>query len=95
MVPIAAAHEVRGNHHAPPVEAIAHDPSDQQEDDHGQAPRHAHHGHRGGRVRKLVDLPRERDEGDAVADHRHGHARPQQGEVPDGQRPDYLEPVSY
>ncbi len=45
-------------------------------------------------VREFVDLPRERDDVDAVADHRNGLPGPQQPEIPDPERTQDAEPRS-
>ena len=81
-----AAHDVGGEHHPAAIEAVADHAAEQQEDDRRHGHRDADDGQRGRRVRERVDLPRHRDQEDAVAEQRDAHAAPQQAEVAVAQR---------
>ncbi len=75
------ADDVGGDHHAPALEVVADHAAAEQEQRHPDRPGQADERERRGHVRQLVDLPRDRDEVDAVADQRDDESAPQQGEV--------------
>ena len=76
-----AARDVGGEHHAAPVEAVGDHAAEQQERDRRDRHRDADERERGRRVRQRVDLPRHRDEEDAVAHEGDAHATPEEPEV--------------
>ena len=76
------ARDVRGEHQAAAVEAVAHDAAQQQEGERRHGHGDADHRERRRRVGERVDLPRQRDDEDAVSQQRDAHPAPQQPEVP-------------
>ncbi len=64
------------------IEPVAHHPPDQEEQDVRDGHRQTDERESRRRIRQLVDLPRERDDEDPVAQQGDGHARPEQPEVP-------------
>ena len=80
------ADDVGGDHHAAAVEAVADHAAQEQEGDGRHRHRDPDERQRRGRVGQRVDLPRHRDEEDAVAEQRDAHPAPQQAEVAMAQR---------
>ena len=68
-------------------------PPEQQEGDRRDGHRDADQRERGRRVGERVDLPRQRDDEDAVAEERDAHPAPQEPEVPQAQRGEQADPA--
>jgi hypothetical protein len=76
-----AADNVRREHHAAPLEAVAHGPADQQRCNVRHRPGDADEGERARIIGQPVYLPRDRYEIDAVAEEGNLRSRPEQSEV--------------
>ena len=85
--------DVAGDHQVTAVDAVRQHAGTQQQDDLRERPRDPDGRERGGRVRQLVDLPRDGDDVDAVADHRDGHPDPQPREIADRERLEDADPA--
>ena len=83
----ASAAEIRNEHHATPIEAVAHRAADEQARD--QRHRHRDPDHREclWLVPERVARPGDRDEEDAVTDERDAHPRPERAEITRAERP--------
>ena len=81
-----AANRVRQHEHEPPLEAVAHDAAEQDQQHLWRRPGDADERERRRRVRDRVHLPGDRDRVQAVAEEGHGHAGPEQGEVANPER---------
>jgi len=72
------ADHVAGDHQLAPVEPIRQGTGEEHQQHLGQRPGHADERQRRWVVGKLIDLPGDGDDVDAVSDHRDGHPRPQE-----------------
>ena len=84
---------VCGEHDSPPVEAVAHDPARNEEEDGRHGHSDADECQRCRRVPEGVRLPGNRDQEDPVAEERDRHPGPQDAEVPVAQRREEARPA--
>lgn len=84
--------QVGDDDHFPALDPIRRDPTEENERDDRDRLQRSHESHRRGGVGELVDLPRQGDDHDAVAEERDGARGPVEGEVPHPERRQELRP---
>ena len=75
------ADEIGHDHETAAVVSVRKDTADEQEDHHRQCPRDPHDREGGRDIADLVDLPRQGDVEEAIAEQRDGGAGREEGEV--------------